>query len=143
MAPTYLLDTSAYWRIRRDEEIQRAWTREITQGAIALTEATRYEILYSAQNGVERVDMAAFLEDLFPQVAFHTGLWKWIDATQQLLAERSQRGAGVIDLMVAAVAIDRDLILLNDDKDFATVARVVPGLKQQRIVTSPPVTPGA
>jgi predicted nucleic acid-binding protein len=135
MAATYLLDTSAYWRIRRDEEIRKAWSQEITQGAIALTEATRYEILYSAQNGAERMEMAAFLDDLFPQVIFHTGLWEWIDATQQLLAERSQRSAGVIDLMVAAVAADRDLIVLNDDKDFATVAHVVPELKQQRIVT--------
>jgi len=138
MAATYLLDTSAYWRIRRDEEIRKAWSQEITQGAIALTEATRYEILYSAQNGAERMEMAAFLDNLFPQVIFHTGLWEWIDATQQLLAERSQRGAGVIDLMVAAVARDRDLIVLNDDKDFAAVARVVPELKQRRIVTPSP-----
>jgi hypothetical protein len=137
MATTYLLDTSAYWRIRRDEEILKGWSQEITQAAIALTEVTRYEILYSAQSGTERMEMAAVLDNLFPQVTFRAGQWDWIDATQQLLAERGQRGAGVIDLMVAAVALDRDLIVLNDDKDFATIARVVPDLKQQRIVTTP------
>jgi predicted nucleic acid-binding protein len=137
VAAAYLLDTSAYWRIRRDEEIRKAWSREITQGAIALTEATRYEILYSAQNGAERMEMAAFLDHLFPHVTFHTGLWAWIDGTQQLLAERSRRGAGVIDLMVAAVAIDQNLIVLNDDKDFATVARVVSQFKQQHVIAPP------
>ena len=138
MAATYLLDTSAYWRIRRDDEIRKAWGQEIVQGAIALTEATRYEILHSARNGAERMEMAAFLDSLFPQAVFRAGLWEWVDATQQLLAERGQRGAGVIDLMAAAVAVDRDLIVLSDDKDFATVARVVPELKQQRIVTPSP-----
>ena len=56
-----------------------------------------------------------------------------IRARLDVEAERSQRGAGVIDLMLAAVAVRDDLIILNDDKDFATVARLVPEVKQVRV----------
>jgi len=134
MTSTYLLDASAYWRIQRDEGVQKSWIREITEGAVALTEPTRHEILCSARNGSERLEMAGTLDSLFPSAAFSTDLWEWIDAVQQHLAERSQRGAGVIDLMLAAVAVRDNLIILNDDKDFAAVARVVPEVKQVRVV---------
>lgn len=133
MAPAYLLDTSAYWRIQRDEGVRKGWAREIVEGAVALTEPTRHEILYSARNGSERLEMSATLDGLFPSAAFSTDLWEWIDGVQQQLAERGQRGAGVIDLMLAAVAVRDDLIILNDDKDFAAVAGVVSEVKQLRV----------
>jgi predicted nucleic acid-binding protein len=134
MPGTYLLDTSAYWRIQRDEGARKSWAREIIEGAVALTEPTRHEILHSARTGSERMEMAATLDDLFPRATFSTDLWEWIDAVQQRLAERSQRGAGVIDLMLAAVAVRDDLVILNDDKDFGVVARVVPEVKQVRVI---------
>jgi predicted nucleic acid-binding protein len=133
MASAYLLDTSAYWRIQRDEGARKSWAREIVEGTVALTEPTRHEILQSARTGSERLEMAAALDGVFPSATFSTDLWEWIDAVQQRLAERGQRGAGVIDLMLAAVAVRDDLIILNDDKDFATVARVVPEVKQARV----------
>lgn len=134
MPATYLLDTSAYWRIRRNEAAQKAWSREITEGVIAITEPTRHEILYSARNGSERMEMAAMLDTVFPTVGFTAELWDWIDAAQQRLTERGQRCAGVIDLMLAAVAVRDDLIVLNDDRDFATVASVIPEVKQVRVL---------
>jgi predicted nucleic acid-binding protein len=134
MPATYLLDTSAYWRIRRSEAAQRAWNREIAEGAIGLTEPTRHEILYSARNAPERMEMAAILDTVFPPVGFTTDLWEWVDAAQMRLAERSQRCAGVIDLMLAAVAVREDLVILNDDKDFAAVATVIPEIRQIRVV---------
>jgi len=136
MAASYLLDTSAYWRIQREEGARKDWQREIIEGGIALTEATRFEILYSARNGSERMEMAATLDSLFPEVAFTADLWNWVDATQQRLAERSQRGAGVIDLMLAAVAVRHNLIILNDDKDFAAVAGVIPEVRQVRVLSA-------
>jgi predicted nucleic acid-binding protein len=136
MAASYLLDTSAYWRIQRDGGIRKDWQREIIEGGIALTEATRFEILYSARNGSERMEMAATLDSLFPGIAFTADLWSWVDAAQQHLAERSQRGAGVIDLMLAAVAVEHDLIILNDDKDFAALASVIPEVRQVRVLSA-------
>ena len=133
MAAAYLLDTSAYWRIQREEGARKSWAREIVEGTVALTEPTRHEILQSARTGSERLEMAGALGGLFPLATFSTDLWEWIDDVQQRLAERSQRGAGVIDLMLAAVAVRDDLIILNDDKDFATVDRLVPEVKQVRV----------
>jgi predicted nucleic acid-binding protein len=40
----------------------------------------------------------------------------------------------VADLLVAATAVDRDLIVLHDDKDFEAIARVITELQQYRIV---------
>jgi predicted nucleic acid-binding protein len=134
MAATYLLDTGAYWCIRRNEAVQKAWNREINEGTIGLTEPTRHEILYSARNGSERMEMAAVLDTVFPNIGFTGDMWDWVDAAQMRLAERSQRCAGVIDLMLAAVAVRHDLIILNDDKDFAAVATVIPEVKQIRVI---------
>lgn len=136
MPAHYLLDTSAYWRIRRDADIRKNWTAEIDEGSIALTEATRLEILHSARNGSERMEMAALLDTVFPQVPFTADLWNWVDGAQQSLSERGQRCAGVIDLMLAAVAVRDGLIVLHDDKDFAAVARVIAELKQIRVPAS-------
>ena len=133
MVSAYLLDTSAYWRIQRDEGARKSWAREIVEGTVALTEPTRHEILQFARTGSERLEMAATLDGVFPPATFSTDLWEWIDVVQQRLAERGRRGAGVIDLMLTAVAVRDDLIILNDDKDFATVARVVPEVKQARV----------
>lgn len=133
MAATYLLDTSAYWRMQRNETTQKAWLREIVEGAVAVTEPTRHEILYCARSGSERMEMAAVLDTVFPTVGFTADLWDWVDAAQLRLAERGQRCAGVIDLMLAAVAVRHDLIILNDDRDFAAVARVIPEVKQVRV----------
>lgn len=137
MAVVYLLDSSAYWRIQRNEAARKTWMREIIEGAIALTEPTRAEILYSARNGSERMEMAATLDTVFPGVTFTADLWDWVDSAQQRLAERGQRCAGVIDVMLAAVAMRHDLIILNDDKDFAAVASVIPEVKQVRVLQSP------
>jgi hypothetical protein len=69
MAVSHLLNTSAYWRIQREEGVRKNWQREIIEGGIALTEATRFEILYSSRNGSERMEMAATVDSLFPEVA--------------------------------------------------------------------------
>ena len=136
MAVVYLLDTSAYWRIQRNEAARKTWMREVTEGAIALTEPTRAEILYSARNGSERMEMAATIDTVFPAIAFTADLWDWVDAAQQRLAERGRRCAGVIDVMLAAVAVRHNLIILNDDKDFAAVASVIPEVRQIRVLQS-------
>jgi predicted nucleic acid-binding protein len=79
------------------------------------------------------MEMAAVLDTVFPTVGFTGDLWDCVDAAQLRLAERGQRCAGVIDLMLAAVAVRHDLIILNGDRDFAAVAGVIPEVKQVRL----------
>ena len=134
MIGTYLLDASAYWRFRREPETSAAWQQEITEGAICVCEATRTEILRSARSPAERHHMGELIDAAFNPAPVPKDPWPWIEATQHQLTARGQhRGAGVVDLLVAATAADRTLIVLHDDRDFEAIARVIPELGQRRI----------
>ncbi|HEU5331889.1 MAG TPA: PIN domain-containing protein [Actinocrinis sp.] len=138
MIGTYLLDASAYWRFRREPETWAAWRQEITEGAVCLCDATRVEVLRSARSPAERRQMRELLDATFTVAPVSKDPWPWIDAAQeQLTALGQHRGAGVVDLLVAATAVDRGLVVLHDDRDFEAVARVIPHLDQQRIGHGP------
>jgi predicted nucleic acid-binding protein len=135
MTGTYLLDASAFRRITREPETGSRWRDHIEEGAICFCEATRTAILRSARSAAERRVMAEHLDSAFTPAPTGKLLWPWIDAAQERLTARGQhRGASVVDLLVAATAVDRDLIVLHDDKDFEAIARVITELRQYRIV---------
>lgn len=135
MIGTYLLDASAYWRLRREPETRSAWATAITEGALCICEATRTEILRSARSPAERLQMQKLIDTAFVPAPVAKDPWPWIDTAQHRLTARGQhRGAGVVDLLVAATAVDRGMIVLHDDRDFESVARVVTELGQRRIV---------
>jgi predicted nucleic acid-binding protein len=135
---TYLLDASAYWRFRREPHTWAAWNQEITEGTVCLCEATRVEVLRSARSLAERRQMRDLLDGAFSSAPVPKDPWPWIDAAQQQLTTRSQhRGAGVVDLLVAATAVDRALTVLHDDRDFEAIARVITQLDQRRVGHGP------
>jgi predicted nucleic acid-binding protein len=69
------------------------------------------------------------------------GAYERADEVQQQLAETGRhRSAGSVDLVIAATAERRRLILLCDDRDFEVVASVTG--QPVRLVTDFPV-PGA
>jgi hypothetical protein len=49
-----------------------------------------------------------------------------------------------VDLLICATAAQQDLTVLHDDRDFATAARYLPGLRERNIRAAPqePATPG-
>jgi predicted nucleic acid-binding protein len=135
---TYLLDASAYWRFRREPQTWAAWSQEITEGEVCLCEATRVEVLRSARSPAERRQMRDLLDAAFTPAPVPKDPWPWIDAAQQQLTTLSQhRGAGLVDLLVAATAVDRGLIVLHDDRDFEAIARVITQLDQRRVGHGP------
>jgi predicted nucleic acid-binding protein len=141
MIGTYLLDASAYWRFRREPESWAAWGQEITEGTVCLCEATRVEVLRSARSPAERRQMRELLDAAFTPAPVSKDPWPWIDAAQERLTALSQhRGAGVVDLLVAATAVDRGLIVLHDDHDFETVGRVIAELDERRVGDGPYVS---
>jgi len=138
----YLLDASAYWRFRREPATYAAWRQEITEGTVCLCEATRVEVLRSARSAAERRQMRELLDTAFRPAPVPKDPWPWIEAAQQRLTDRGQhRGAGVVDLLVAATAVDRDLTVLHDDKDFQAIARVLTELDQRRVSHHPSTPP--
>ncbi|MBR7837765.1 hypothetical protein KDL01_31105 [Actinospica durhamensis] len=54
---------------------------------------------------------------------------------------RGARSAGVLDLVLCATAAARGLVVLHDDKDFDTVARVLPEVSTLRITDALPGRP--
>lgn len=134
MIGTYLLDASAYWRFRREPETWAAWSQEITEGSVCMCEVTRVEVLRSARSPAERRQMRELLDAAFTSAPVRKDPWPWIEAAQERLTAVSQhRGAGVVDLLVAATAVDRGLVVLHDDRDFEAIGRVIAELDQRRV----------
>ena len=138
MIGTYLLDASAYWRFRREPEAWAAWSQEITEGSVCLCDVTRVEVLRSARSPAERRQMLELLDTAFVSAPVCKDPWPWIEAAQDRLTALSQhRGAGVVDLLVAATAVDRGLVVLHDDRDFEAIARVITELDERRVGHGP------
>ncbi|MBO0881136.1 MAG: PIN domain-containing protein [Mycobacterium sp.] len=133
----YLVDTSALWRLFREEAIFSSWQPEIEAGSLRICEATRAEFLFSATSPIDRDEIAADLDTLFGSAGVPKSAWRWVDTAQYKLTQRGQhRSAGVVDLVVSATAVHHDLMVLHADADFAAVARVLPEFRQQDIRTA-------
>ncbi len=130
----YLIDSSALWRLFRDDAVLTAWQPETSAGILHVCEATRTEFLFSATGPADRDDLAADLDTVCRPAAVPTSVWRWVDTAQYKLTQRGQhRSAGVVDLVVCATAVHHDLTVLHDDSDFRTVARVLPEVRQRDI----------
>lgn len=130
----FLLDTSAFWHLTRDPEAMKAWEHYGAEGLFHVSEPTRAEILYSAENAAQRDEMAGLLDILCELALVPKDAWRWVDAAQYKLTLKSlHRGPGPIDLLVAATAVHHGLTLLHVDNDFVTIASVQPELRQQDI----------
>jgi predicted nucleic acid-binding protein len=128
----YLIDTSALVRVTR-RQVDSRWFDAVDRGLIAICQPVIVETL----TGVDTKGFARANERLraaYPWVAVPDDAWAIVDAVQHDLAERSQHhGLSVADHLVVATAIKLKLVVLHEDADFETVARVVPQLQQERL----------
>jgi hypothetical protein len=62
----YLIDSSAIWRVMRDDELGEAWSEVITAGAVRSCDPQRAEFRRSAGNLREYDEMVDMFEDLYP-----------------------------------------------------------------------------
>lgn len=130
----FLLDTSAFWHLVRDPEIRAAWEHYGAEGLFHVSEPTRAEILYSAENAAHRDVMAGALDALCEPAPVPKDAWRWVDSAQYKLTLKSQhRGPGPLDLLVAATAVHHGLTVLHVDADFATISSVMPEVRQRDI----------
>jgi predicted nucleic acid-binding protein len=78
--------------------------------------------------------MSGMFDALYPDVAAPKGTWRWIESAQyRLLRYGAHRALSIVDLLVCATAAQHDLVILHDDKDFATAARCLPGLRERGV----------
>jgi predicted nucleic acid-binding protein len=122
MALTHLVDTSVLTRMA--EPVIRAAIESMAErGELARAGISDLELGYSARSSAEWdrfVDAAAVFE-LVETNADHLRRARQV---QRLLAAKHRRGRKIPDLLVAAAAETRDLIVLHYDADFDRIAAV-------------------
>lgn len=128
----YLVDTSALVRILR-RQADPHWDELIERGLVAICEPVLTETLTIADaKRYERVE--AQIRDAYPWVPVPDDVWDVVrDVRRELAGHSAHQGLSVADYLVAATALRRKLVILHEDGDFETVARIVPQVRQERI----------
>ena len=136
----YLLDSSALWRILRDPVLRAAWAEVVSAGAIGSCHPQRIEFRRSARTLDEYEQMSAMFEALYPDATLPKGAWRWVESAQyRLLRQGAHRALPAVDLLICATAAQHGLVVLHDDKDFATAARFIPDVRERSIHDAPRV----
>jgi predicted nucleic acid-binding protein len=130
----YLVDTSALIRIGR-RQVDPSWYEAVDRGLIAICEPVLVETLTAADaKSYARAEEA--LRSAYPWVPVPEDAWALVSAVQRELASQSQhQGLSIADHLVVATAIRLKLVVLHEDADFETVSKVLPQLRQERILT--------
>ena len=134
----YLLDSSALWRILRDAALRASWVEVVSLGVIGSCHPQRVEFRRSARNIDEYEQMSEMFDALYPDAPVPKGAWRWIESAQyRLLRHGAHRALSAVDLLICASAAHHDLVVLHDDRDFATAARYLPDLRERPIHQTP------
>jgi hypothetical protein len=122
MALTHLVDTSVLTRLA-EPAIRAVLEPLAAVGRVGRSGISDLEVGYSARSAREWDDLQRALGtfELLETEARHM---KRARQVQRMLANRSQRGRKVPDLLVAATAEDAGLIVLHYDADFDRIAAV-------------------
>jgi predicted nucleic acid-binding protein len=131
----YLIDSSAAWRLSRDEALEAAWGEEIDILLIGSCSPQRTEFRRSATNAAHYQQMVDMFDDLYPNVTVPKGAWAWIESAQHSLSKAggAVRALSTVDLLICGTAAHHGLIVLHDDNDFVTAARTLPDVTERNI----------
>jgi len=136
----YLLDSSALWRLLREDALRASWTEVVSVGVIGSCHPQRIEFRRSARTPDEYEQMSEMFDALYPDVAVPKGAWRWVEAAQyRLLRHGAHRALSAVDLLICATAAHHGLVVLHDDNDFATAARYLPDVRERAIRDLPQV----
>jgi predicted nucleic acid-binding protein len=130
----YLIDTSGLIRLLRDTGLQNAWYEAIDAESVASCHPQRAEFLRTARSTSEYDEIAEMFAELYPDVPVPKNAGRWISSVQYSMARAGEhRGAGPVDLIIAATAAHHGLTVLHDDADYRTVARHAPDLTEHNV----------
>jgi len=130
----YLADSTAVWRLQRDQKLNDAWRHEIDEGAIGSCGPQRTEFRRSARSLDEYDEMTEMFADLYPDVAVPKSVWGWVETAQYRMAQRGrQQSLSVVDWLVCATAAHHGLVVLHDDKDFPAAAGILSDLREHNV----------
>ncbi len=130
---SYLVDTSALVRIVR-RQAPSHWYDAVGAGRLAICEPVLTETLTIADaKSYDYIENE--LREAYPWVLVVDDVWALVASVRRELAMHSQHhGLSVADHLVIATAIRLKLVVLHEDADFETVARLVPQLQQERLM---------
>jgi predicted nucleic acid-binding protein len=122
-----LVDTSVWIAMLRDKSgIEGQRLRDwMDNRDAALTRFTQLELLQGCRDETEWRILSDYLED---QIYLETQATTWTGAARMFFELRRQ-GLTVrspIDCCIAQIAIERDVLLLHNDRDFEAIASVRP-----------------
>jgi predicted nucleic acid-binding protein len=124
-ASLYLIDSSVWIPVFRASRaltsLQERARALVQAGAAATTGIVRLELLRGARDDAQLVDLREMLESLH-QLPTDERTWDeaaWIG--QRL--RRAGRSVPTPDLLIAAIAIQYDVVLLHRDADYAVIAQ--------------------
>ncbi|MCS0639158.1 PIN domain-containing protein [Streptomyces sp. LP05-1] len=130
----YVIDSTAVWRIQRDQRLSEAWGHETDEGNIGSCRPQRTEFRRSARDLDEYEAMTDMFGDLYPAVPVPKNAWQWIETAQYRLAQRGRhQSLSVVDWMLCATAAHHGLVILHDDKDFPVAAGLLSGVAEHNV----------
>ncbi|MBX9978453.1 MULTISPECIES: PIN domain nuclease [Mycobacterium] len=122
MALTFLIDTSVIKRLGQPS-VRQAVEPLAASGEVARARITDLEVGYSARNAAEWDRLTAALNAFEPVESTESHHRRALQV-QRLLAERSQRGRKIPDLLIAAASEEHGLTVLHYDSDFDLISAV-------------------
>jgi predicted nucleic acid-binding protein len=125
---TELADTTAWsWSRRRAyPELRESFDVALVDGALATCDMVRLELLHSARNAVEFVELREELQAL-PDCPIGVAQWKRALWVYEQLSRRGgafHRSVKHADLLIAAAAEAAGATLLHYDEDYDRIAAV-------------------
>lgn len=122
MALKFLVDTSVLKRLDRPE-VRAVVEPMAIDGVLGRATICDLEVGYSARNVDEWDGLLGALSAL-SEVETSAAHMRRALQVQRLLAERSQRGRKIPDLLVAAAAEEIDAVVLHYDADFDRISAI-------------------
>jgi len=120
--------------VHAPRQVGAEWDDLVERGLVAVCEPVLVEALTVA-DAKRYPQVEKDLRDTYPWVPVPDG-WETVRAVRTELAAHSQhQGLSVADYLVIATAIRLKLVVLHEDADFATAARIVPQFQQQRLTS--------
>ncbi|MBC7461805.1 MAG: PIN domain-containing protein [Thermoleophilia bacterium] len=126
MSARFVIDSSAWWRARRGQPGADRFEAELLLGRLLMTDVVRFEVLYSARNAQEFVEMREELSS-FDTAQIDPATWARSLEVYEALAQRGgnhHRQVGHMDLLIAAAAEQAGATLLHYDSDFDNIAEI-------------------
>ena len=122
MALSFLLDTSVLKRLGH-LDVRMVVEPLARTGQLGRPSICDLEVGYSARNAKEWDRLIGAL-NAFDRIETSAAHLRRALQVQRLLAQRSQRGRKIPDLLIAAAAEQLDLVVLHYDADFDVIASI-------------------